>query len=964
MSALPRPDLAGPSRTLNDALHDLHHRAGWPSLRALARETGVSHTTVSKAFSRPALPTWGTLELLVEAMHGDLAHFHDLWLAASAPTDRARSPAPRIAGRRAELDAVRRHLETGSGLLLVTGEAGIGKSTLTGAAARTCAVVVATARCRPLSTPVPLMPVADLLRDLGVVDDASWSARVLGGCPRWVPPAIAPLLPELEVDAPPTLGTDFARQRLMSALVLLLDALRADRPLALVLDDLHWADPGTLDLLEMLASRGSSVPVVGTWRTADPDTGPDHLAWWERVGTRSPRVHLAPLSRDETAAQLALVDGTAPTRERVDRIFARSLGRPLFTEHLATTELSDDALPDALSVLLAKRLTGLGTDAWLLARTLGVADRSLTVDQLVQATGIDDDPTPALRTLVRQRIVSGHHDEVRLAHPLLGAAVRERLVPGEAARVHASVAEVLATLPDPPAAEVANHWRAAHRPEEELLWRVRAARSAEARFASREAYPEWTRARELCRTSVAVDGADRVSLAEVLVHRIDAAIRSGEDVDTVRVIIDDAMAEELPDTGRVEVLLRSADLECGFGDLDLGLRQLDESIDMHLRQPPSREAAHALETRINIRSSLGRHELTRDDIDHGLVIAREIDAPDVERLFRAQLAWLRLVDHEPEDAVRLARDAVAASDEEGDPVGSIRVAAYAAEVLLPAGARAEVVATVLAPAIRQAERWQLRGVFVDDVLSRTAEAHLREGAVDAAARVLASHVVGDLGTDLRRCQRVQAAVDLRRGDAGVALARLERITSIDNYAVAAASCDCTTADVHLWSGDPAAAAGCLDRALGFLGTDALALEAAAAFALHARTAADLADAARADDAGRAELRRQAEAVRAGSATDPFGPQAFGADLEAHTATWRNELDRLLVRDHAQSWVHAASLWDALHRPHDAAYCRWRAAQCALRDGQGTVAARLLRKAAADAREHAPLSRAIAGTAAR
>ena len=49
------------------------------------------------------------------------------------------------------------------------------------------------------------------------------------------------------------------------------------------------------------------------------------------------------------------------------------------------------------------------------------------------------------------------------------------------------------------------------------------------------------------------------------------------------------------------------------------------------------------------------------------------------------------------------------------------------------------------------------------------------------------------------------------------------------------------------------------------------------------------------------------------------------------------------------------------RPHEAAYCRWRAAQAALRDGQGTVAARLLKRAAADAREHVPLSQAIAAT---
>src|SRR4051794_22214922 len=102
MGALPRPDLPpGPARELSNALHGLHHHAGWPSLRALAREAGVSPTTVSKSLSAAALPTWGTLELLVEAMHGDTGHFHELWLAASTPdraTDRGEGRPPRIAG--------------------------------------------------------------------------------------------------------------------------------------------------------------------------------------------------------------------------------------------------------------------------------------------------------------------------------------------------------------------------------------------------------------------------------------------------------------------------------------------------------------------------------------------------------------------------------------------------------------------------------------------------------------------------------------------------------------------------------------------------------------------------------------------------------------------------------------------------------------------------------------------------
>ena len=66
MGTLPRPELApGPHRALVDALHDLHHRAGWPSLRSLARDAGCSHTTVSHVFSQPRLPSWGAVEVLV-----------------------------------------------------------------------------------------------------------------------------------------------------------------------------------------------------------------------------------------------------------------------------------------------------------------------------------------------------------------------------------------------------------------------------------------------------------------------------------------------------------------------------------------------------------------------------------------------------------------------------------------------------------------------------------------------------------------------------------------------------------------------------------------------------------------------------------------------------------------------------------------------------------------------------------
>ncbi|MCW2527356.1 MAG: hypothetical protein JWM76_2216 [Pseudonocardiales bacterium] len=94
MAGLPRPDLpAGPRQILSQELHALHHEAGWPSLRDMAREIGCSHTTVSATFSSPRLPRWGLLELVVETLGGDAEHFHQLWLAATVARS-ARDPAP------------------------------------------------------------------------------------------------------------------------------------------------------------------------------------------------------------------------------------------------------------------------------------------------------------------------------------------------------------------------------------------------------------------------------------------------------------------------------------------------------------------------------------------------------------------------------------------------------------------------------------------------------------------------------------------------------------------------------------------------------------------------------------------------------------------------------------------------------------------------------------------------------
>src|SRR3954471_2335107 len=250
---LPRPDLQpGPHRDLVDALHDLHHRAGWPSLRVLAGAAACSHTTVSAVFSSPRLPSWGVLELLVEAMEGDAPAFHRLWLAAGTP-GQAGPTAPQIAGRVRELAVARRHLEEGTGLLVVAGEAGMGKTRLITSAASLAAptTFVALGSCLPLSSDVPLLPVADLLRATYDRDEGRWLTGAITDCPPYVAGSVQRLLPELEtlVDVPPAPQDEWSRQRLFGAVKATLEALGTRHPLAVVLEDLHWADAATLDLV-------------------------------------------------------------------------------------------------------------------------------------------------------------------------------------------------------------------------------------------------------------------------------------------------------------------------------------------------------------------------------------------------------------------------------------------------------------------------------------------------------------------------------------------------------------------------------------------------------------------------------------------------------------------------------------------------------------------------------------------
>lgn len=963
MSALPRPDLpSGPHRDLTAALHELHHRAGWPSLRRLAAGAGCSHTTVSKTFSSPALPTWGTLELLVETMDGDAHEFHNLWLAASSPIPIRAATGPHIAGRRPELAALRRHLESSVGLMLVLGEAGMGKTKLVSTASESTArdIFVATGHCLHLSSEVSLLPLADILQEVYEYDDGKWVERALAECPDHVQALVGRLLPQVATTQ--TELSSNTRHLLLSAIGTTLRTLRAQRPLALLIEDLHWADPATLDLLEHMVARGPEVSLIGTWRTEDSTTSTAAVEWLTRV-RRLPTVtelELEPLTRAETAEQLTLLDGHAPTADAIVKIHERSLGLPLFTEQLAAHAGHGRDLPSLLENLLSQRLSGISEQAWLVARVLGVADRPLSDSILAEAVELTPgEQTRALHELHDKRLLatSGASPEVRLRHPLLAQAVRSRLLSGEKASDHRRIAAALSGVGSADPAEIALHWREAGESAHELEWRVRAALRARERLDPAQEAEHWLGVVELWPAEadpVELEGcADR---DEALINALQACDEADEWSSRVPALVDARLSElhgvVTDSSARLHVLV--ALFHSRHEDRIAALELVQQAVELYRQLPVCPGLSEALLICGIVLEQEGRRQEGLSLGREALVVAQAIDDPPVIFDTTVAVAAFEAATGDLESALTsievLRADGPAPSWQLEIWLGMV----HTEMLLVHCRPLAEVVEAGRA-SLDLARTPGLAGTGLV-IKINIAVAMVRAGQVSTAASLLAPPEAAGTtlsGYLLGTWTRIEVC-RAEFADARRTVAELdEMVVSLPQLMACRAE---VAAQLELWSDEPGSAMLRLRAAIEVLLATSETDYLGGVFALAARAAADCPGEDRDRDALAA-----LKGVRRRATLDPFA--GVCGDNHGWRASWDAELARLSGDETIDLWVRAAAEWDRITRPHEAAYCRWRAAQVALREGRGTVGASLLKRAAIDAREHVPLHRAIAATAA-
>ncbi|GAB2931532.1 helix-turn-helix transcriptional regulator [Streptomyces mayteni] len=331
---------------------------------------------------------------------------------------------------------------------VIGGEAGIGKSRLLDevlAAARAAGAVTAVGSCVELGADgLPFAPVAAILRSL---------YRQLG--PELAEAAtgqegeLARLLPELG-ETRGASGDALDRMRLFELTARLLERLAADRPLVVAVEDLHWSDRSTRELLGYLfrSVQRSRLVILATYRADDLHRRHPlrpFLAELDRLRSVR-RVELARLSDAEVVAQMAGITGGTPEPALARSVFERSEGNPFFVEELTANGGAGRGLSESLRDLLLVRVEALPEGVQELLRIVAEAGSSVEHVLLAEVARL---PEPELLAALRSA-VGGYllvptedGDGYRFRHALMREAVVDDLLPGERSRLNRRFAEAL-----------------------------------------------------------------------------------------------------------------------------------------------------------------------------------------------------------------------------------------------------------------------------------------------------------------------------------------------------------------------------------------------------------------------------------------------------------------------------------------------------------------------------------------
>jgi DNA-binding CsgD family transcriptional regulator/tetratricopeptide (TPR) repeat protein len=828
---------------------------------------------------------------------------------------------------------------------LVGGEAGVGKTRLVtelATAASAAGFMVLTGQCIELGAEgLPLAPLVDALRTLARTMDPDALAFVLGPARS----RLARLLPELAPDAAAgPAATDFEKAQLLELVLGLLDRLSTAQPVMLVIEDLHWADQSTLDLIAFLVRslHAAGLMLVTTYRSDELHRRHPLrplLTSWERVRSVN-RMELRRFDRDEVAAQLAAILGGNPAPRVADLVFDRSGGNAYLVEELtglvqSEGELAD--LPPSLRDVLLSRVDSLSMEAQRLLRTASAAGRTVPDSLLAAIAGRPDAEFYAVvREAVENHLLlvdpSGHSYAFR--HALTRDAVYEDMLPGERIRLHAAYGAALAAQPGLAGNEtalpamLAHHWYAALDLPQALPATIEAAGYAMASYAPAEALRHLERALEIWeRVS---DAHQRTGLDRVEVSRLaaEAAYRCGA-LGRAQSLLSDALAE-LPSDGdpvrRALLLERFAITQRDSGQPSVARTSLEQALALLPADQTTRAHAVVLGALANFlmrgNDMRGAARLAQRAVD----AARATGAKDVEADGALTLGSASSYLSAPESGLGPLRSGLLLARELDIPWTALRGHINLSDVLELLGRHAEAAQTA-AEGLELAASAGLARALGSYLAGNQAEPLLRLGKWEEAdqltAQVLRDLPEGVFGASVQALRAELAAMRGRYDEADRELRGARRVISDMTDIQFTGPVRFVEAMIALGAGDLAGARAAVDSGLANAAEPWAARYAWPLLWLGMRVEAD--DAARARDLHQKvpeETARRCASLEAVAARFPV-PAAPSRGYQALVAA---ENMRATGTAAAPAWSAAVTVWQAADEPYPLSYALLRLAE--------------------------------------
>jgi DNA-binding CsgD family transcriptional regulator/tetratricopeptide (TPR) repeat protein len=872
---------------------------------------------------------------------------------------------PLFVGRERELSLLDDLLDAAvggtTGFALLRGESGVGKSRLvaeSAARARRRGVQVLSGTCvEQGAAGLPFAPLVDALRLVSRSMPRADFEAVLG-------PARGPmvrLLPNLALDvAEVAAGPAVDSAQLLELVLGVLERLAERTPVLVVIEDLHWADASTIDLLGYLVRRLRAVPVllVGTVRSDELNRRhPLHplLASWERSrAVRRLDVHR--FARDEVAAQIAAILGEPPGDELVAAVYERSEGNAFLAEEMLDAVRAGAgavALPASLRDVLLGRVDALSPAARRVVQTAAVAGRWVPEALLVAVSGLDEaEAFGALREVIDHHVLvvdeTGRGYSFR--HALAREAVADDLLPGERAKLHATYGDVLSASPElggddeaTVAAELALHWYAALDLPRALSASIRAAGLTLDRYAPLEALQHLERAMQVWPRVPGAESLTGLDHVELLARGGRAAYASSNLVRALS-CYDEALEELRSDEGgtqrQVELLVAKAEVLNAAGSPAAVIAQLEVAVELLPADGMTAERAAVLASLASALMRTGDSRAAKTTAERAVAAARASGAARAEAESRITLGYAAVELDEDDAGLAQSRAGIDQAVAGGEMTTALRGFIALSDSLELRGRSGEAV-EVASEGIDLARALGYHRGLGTFLTGNLAESLIHLGRWDEARELLASTLEtqpeGVFGATILELSARLAVLSGDDEEAERAVARARDLTGPQRETQYNSPFAFTLAEVARGRGQDGAALHLIEGALHPDQGDAST----------ARYDWPLVWLA---------TRIHADAARASAAQpDALGPDRVGsfgevvdkafASLSATspvTAGWRltviAERERAAGRDGADAWQRAVEAWRALERGHELGYCLLRlgAAQLAARERQAAT----------------------------